>query len=529
MRNLVVNKSFRRDVFRILGLILFILIIFSCEEKPKPPSVTTKTVTEILFTTATSGGEVTNEGGSEITSRGVCWSSSSEPTISSSKTIEVGGVGEFTSILTQLIPNTLYYVRAFASSTAGTSYGNQITFTTLKVEPATLTTTEITQITQTTAVSGGNISSENGGTVSIRGICWGKNPYPTTINNKTTDGVGVGVFTSTLSGLDGNTTYYVRAYAVNSSGTAYGNQVVFKTSPATPTLTTIPVTKISKSSAVSGGNISNDGGAKILSRGICWGTSSIPTIEDSFTIDGEGLGIFESSITGLTTGTLYRVRAYATNSAGTSYGNMVSFTSVGTIQDIDGNSYNTVTIGSQIWMAENLKTTRYNNGDSIPVLSENISWGRATSGALCYYNNDYNTYGEVYGALYNFFAVIDNRKLCPIGWHVPTDAEWTSLANILGGYEIAGGKLKETGTLHWLNTHVGVTNETGFTALPGGYRNSFYQVFFYDIRMFGDWWTSTEVNSDNAWTREINTNDNKIAWYSEIKNLGASVRCIKDN
>lgn len=191
-----------------------------------------------------------------------------------------------------------------------------------------LTTAEISGLVHNGATCGGNIKSDGGATVSARGVCWSKNQNPTINDSKTTDGQGTGSFTSTISGLELNTVYYVRAYATNSAGTAYGNSVTFTTqttNPNLPVLTTSVIGNITKNSASSGGNITSDGGKTITARGICWGTSSNPTITANKTTDGSGSGTFISSITGLNPNTTYFVRAYATNSEGTSYGHELSF------------------------------------------------------------------------------------------------------------------------------------------------------------------------------------------------------------
>jgi uncharacterized protein (TIGR02145 family) len=196
------------------------------------------------------------------------------------------------------------------------------------------------------------------------------------------------------------------------------------------------------------------------------------------------------------------------------------------VNDIDGNSYNTVKIGNQIWMKENLKTTHYNNGDPIPNVSNNGEWNSLTTGARCYYNNDSAANTGTYGGMYNFFAVEDNRQLCPTGWHVPTDSEWTILTDYLGGESIAGVKLKEAGTAHWTSPNTDATNESGFTGLPGGYRN--WLGSFYDIGGNGTWRTSTEISSDLAWARSIYYNSSNVSRGDNYKKGGFSVRCIKN-
>lgn len=199
-----------------------------------------------------------------------------------------------------------------------------------------LTTTTAASVTQTSAQSGGTITSDGGASVTARGICWNTSPNPTTSNSKTADGSGTGAFTSSLSGLTANTTYYVRAYATNSAGTAYGNEISFATQPTVitiPTIATVNATAITDNSAQSGGTITSDGGAPITAKGVCWNTSANPTITNNKTTDGTGSGNFTSNIQSLTSNTTYYVRAYATNSAGTAYGNSITFTTPQNILD----------------------------------------------------------------------------------------------------------------------------------------------------------------------------------------------------
>jgi uncharacterized protein (TIGR02145 family) len=196
------------------------------------------------------------------------------------------------------------------------------------------------------------------------------------------------------------------------------------------------------------------------------------------------------------------------------------------VTDFDGNVYDTVVIGGQTWMKENLKTTHYRNGVVIPHVPGNSSWAGITSGARCYYDNDSATYDPVYGALYNWWAVNNSNGICPAGWHVPTDAEWTEVEVFLGGSMIAGGKMKEAGTLHWLAPNTGATNSTGFTGLPGGMLNT--NFVFSTLYENGLWWTSTWQSPGGAWSRYF--------WYlfagvdrnPTPKSIGLSIRCIKD-
>jgi uncharacterized protein (TIGR02145 family) len=197
----------------------------------------------------------------------------------------------------------------------------------------------------------------------------------------------------------------------------------------------------------------------------------------------------------------------------------------GTVTDVDGNVYKTVKIGTQWWMAENLKTIHYRNGVSVPNVTDNTQWSNLTTGAYCDYNN-ISSNSTIYGKLYNWYAVVDSRNLCPTGWHIPTDAEWTTLITYLGGDGVAGGKLKETGTVHWLSPNTGATNEKGFNALPGGASNS--NGSFSGITYGGFWWSSTEYTVTDAWHSNMLYGTSNVYRVSSSKAGGLSVRCVKD-
>jgi Tol biopolymer transport system component len=223
----------KRKIYgQILTLLIFIVLLHSCK-KTGIPALTTAGVTGITPTTAVSGGNVTDEGGLDVSERGVCWSTSESPAIINSRSIEAGGSGSFTSNLTSLTANTIYYVRAYATNDEGTGYGNQVTFSTGEWSLAALTTSEITSKTINSAISGGTISDDGGSTVTARGVCWGIVTGPTISGNKTDQGSGSGSFISNITGLQASTTYFVRAFATNSGGTVYGNELVFATPSAT--------------------------------------------------------------------------------------------------------------------------------------------------------------------------------------------------------------------------------------------------------------------------------------------------------
>ncbi|MCP4220478.1 MAG: BACON domain-containing protein, partial [bacterium] len=288
----------------------------------------------IALTTADSGGAVSSDGGATVTARGLCWNTSGNPTTADT-TLSIGsGTGTFSGTLTPLTQSTTYYVRAYAVNSVGTAYGNQVSFTTTTpgtVTIPTVTTDAAYNITTGSADSGGNVTSDGGATVTSRGLCWSTSAYPTTSDGTQSSGSGSGTFSANLTGLASGTLYYARAYAVNSAGTAYGNQISFTTASGSgnlPTVTTDAVTNITETSADCGYNVSSDGGFALIMSGLCWSKSSNPTVTDDVMIISMGTdtGAFSASLSGLDKNTTYYVRAFALNSQGTAYGNEQSFT-----------------------------------------------------------------------------------------------------------------------------------------------------------------------------------------------------------
>jgi len=311
------------------------------------------------------------------------------------------------------------------------------------------------------------------------------------------------------------------------------------TKSTVPELTTAIVSTITSSFSICGGNISSDGGEAVTSYGVCWGTSQTPTVADNSTNDGAGKGNFTSKISGLTPETDYYVRAYATNSVGTAYGNVIPFTTFepgkGTVEDIDGNLYQVVKIGNQWWMAENLKVTHYRNGESIPDVTDNTAWSNLGTGACCCYDNN-SSHVTTYGHLYNWYAVDDSRSIAPEGWIVPTDSEWKELEMYLGMSQSdadaqdwrgtdEGNKMKEAGTTHWHSPNAGATNESGFSALPGGFRTSLNSVEMVFTTVF---WSSIESSSSWAWFRSLRFDNSGIQRSSDSKKRGFSIRCVME-
>ncbi len=389
----------------------------------------------------------------------------------------------------------------------------------------TLETVDIVQISISEVITGGLIQGNGGSAIFSKGVVWSTSSGPTIdLPSKTIDGSGDANFVSRITGLSSNTNYFVRAYATNEVGTNYGNQLTFQIK-SLATIETAAVTQITIDGAISGGLIESSGGSPVSAKGAVWSTSPGPTISlPTKTMDGPGCCNFVSYLTGLNSNTTYFVRVYATNEVGTSYGNELSF--VTGLYDLEGHRYETVQIGTQIWMAENLNTSKYRNGDPISNVGSQPEWEGLVSGAWCYYNNDLQ-FAEPYGRLYNWFAVTDLRKLCPAGWHVPIDQELTSLTDFLGGEGIAGGKVKVAGTSYWNPPNAGATNESGFNHYPNGYRG--VGANFKNLGISGYVWSSTESGPNTALIRGAVFDVTIFFHYGNpSKRDGYSVRCLKD-
>jgi uncharacterized protein (TIGR02145 family) len=290
------------------------------------------------------------------------------------------------------------------------------------------------------------------------------------------------------------------------------------------------VTNLTKTSANLHGSVATKTSAEVSFEygvSISYGGTVIPT---NSSVPGLSNALVECNLTGLLPETTYHYRIKAVNSSGTFYSKDLTFRTFNleTVSDNDGNIYNTITIGTQIWMAENLKVTKYQNGDPIPNITDSTQWSNSATGAYCNYDNDVNK-GNAYGRLYNWCAVSDSRNLAPTGWHVASDAEWTKLTDYLGAM-VAGNKIKESGTIHWISPNYG-TNESGFTALPGGARDIYGKFAVIGI---ASWWYSS--NKDTAeiscWIMDWHSTNVNGVTYSNGSGCdpdGCSVRCLKDN
>ena len=422
------------------------------------PAVNTDSISDITYTTAKCKGIIQSDSGLVVTKRGICWSLTPDPTISSNSDTLGKGLGNFEIKLEALNPATAYYVRAFAVNDSGTSYGIEKSFTTVALALPTLTTNQILNITNTSAVSGGNITSDGGSSITERGICWSTSPNPSIFDFYASSGTGLGNFSIPLTSLVENTLYYLRSYAINNIGTSYGNELSFRTYTL-PSVSTTLASNITQTTATCGGDIMSDGGANITSRGVCWATTPNPTITNNKTSDGNGTGQFISNLTGLAPNTTFYVRAYATNSVGTAYGNQ-----------------------------ESLKTISFATGQNY-------------GGGIIFYIDETGVHGLI-------SALTDQN----------TGAIWCTLGVAVGTFSAIGtGQINTTAivnTCNQPNTAAIICENLILNGYSDWYlpsKDELYQLFIQRdvIGSFSNtvYWSSTEVN-----------NSNNFAWYLNFDN-----------
>ena len=374
-------------------------------------------------------------------------------------------------------------------------------------------------VSSSISYTGGNGGTHNGQTVASTGVT----------------GLSATVTSGIFANGSGSLTYTITGTPTNSGTANFLLNIGGKTCNLTRTVLLLgTITSLNCATAVNAG---------LLTQGIAASNTSsvVPYsggnggVYNAQTIPSTGVTGLTASITAgsfvIGAGSLTYIVTGTPASGGTASfvlnigGKTCVLTRMVNVTDIDGNSYSTVAIGNQIWMKENLKVSKYRNGEAIPTGLSNTTWAETTTGAYAIYNNDASN-NTTYGKLYNWYAIADPRNVCPIGWHVPNDAEWTTLTTFLSGESVAGGKMKSTGTQYWFSPNASATNESGFTGLPGGYR--------YDTGTFGysgglgAWWSSTAQDSNNAWYRYLFYYYGAAYRFDANKHYGYSVRCIKD-
>ncbi|MBR4647866.1 MAG: fibrobacter succinogenes major paralogous domain-containing protein [Bacteroidales bacterium] len=377
-------------------------------------------------------------------------------------------------------------------------------------------------------IGGGEVTDDGGSNITDKGVIvrydyHGSEVFDldhcyTSINA----GTGKGAFTCDITDMY-ERYFVIRAYATNKTGTAYGEVIsVSLTGFGTPS-----IFSITQNSAIASVTVNGN----IQECGFCWSTSSNPSINNSSSVATWVNDHYRTTLTGLQPNTRYYVKAYVKDNYGISYSSEVNFVTSqacpASVQDYDGNTYGVVSIGSQCWMKENLRTTHLNNGTAITLVQDSTAWSNRTTGAYCYYNK------TNYGHLYNYYAVAYGN-LCPSGWHVPSyDEVFTTLYNALDASNV-GGKMKVTGTTYWMSPNTGATNSSGFSARGGGYRPRGYG--FRDIRKSAVFWTTTTYSSDYAYdfmmsydAGELYRYGSSAYDYSIDKKSGLSVRCVKNS
>lgn len=409
----------------------------------------------------------------------------------------------------------------------------------------TVTTNPISVFTWDYAVAGGVVTDDGGSPITSRGLCVTINRIylPTVINNGdnwfTIDSSGLGIFSDTMKlkwGGAGHTirqTHYIRAYATNKKGTAYGEVLTVYPKSKPPKFYTLSLVGVTTTTAILKFGLHNPPETfEIDELDVCISSNPNPTIEGTHFPVQLNEDNKNDTLNNLAPNTTYYIRGYVKNESGFAYSPEISITTwEGSLSDIVGNIYPTKTIGSKVWMTKDLTTVKFNDGTIVPNIQDNLEWSSTTTSASCTYTS--------FGKLYNYFAVIDTRNLCPTGWHVPTDSEWSAMEISLGmspdqatttGYRGTeeGGKLKfsilDIGV--WKVPNTGATNSSGFSAQGGGFR--YDNGILTNSTISANYWTSSEFDVTSAWSRSLSYNSAQISRLSINKKYGFSVRCVKD-
>jgi hypothetical protein len=433
-----------------------------------PPTVSINEVTNVEYHTATIAAEVTSDGGASVTERGICYSTTENPTIESNKVVSGKGTGDYTANLTGLQDSTTYYVRAYAVNKKGTAYGEQVSFMTKGYKLPTITTANPTNVEYTSAIVGGNVSSDGGAEVTERGICYSTTENPTVETTKIISGKGTGSYTANLTGLQDSTTYYVRAYAINKKGIAYGEQVSFTTKRCKlPSITTTAPTNISYASVTVGGIVTSDGGAEVTERGVCFSPSGNPTIENSKILIGKGVGEYIVDLTNLSECTTYYIRAYAINKMGINYGQEISVTTL---------------------------KAPFENGYEYVDLGLSVKWATMNIGS---------SYPEEYGSYFAFEKWSSELASWGGNWRVPTESnimelqtncnwEWTMLNGVYG--------YKVTSKVY------GYKDQSIFLPAAG-----YFTIDFFDVSTDGYYWSSSRHPYDSSYACHFHFSSNGIS------------------
>lgn len=396
---------------------------------------------------------------------------------------------------------------------------------------AELSVTVLDTVKGTWAMVSSSLISMGSTPITEHGFCWGTTPLPDLSSSHSSQGGMVipGSFSFYIAGLTAQTTYYIRSYAQTGQVIAYGPQQTFSTIELQwPAVTTASASHLTSFSARGGGVVTGDGNGIVSSRGVCWNITGNPTLENAlgFTADGSGTGSFNSDVTGLAQQTTYYMAAYATNEKGTAYGEVKWFVTPlpcgQQTVDYEGRIYHTVKIGEQCWFRENL-----NVGVRIDGI-QNQDPANTFIEKYCFDDNEENC--DLYGGLYQWDEMMSYASspgsggICPEGWSIPSDQEWTALTDFLGGEAVAGTKLKSADG--WFGNGNG-TNISGFTGLPNGNRGN--NGVFNDLTRMAYFWSSTPAGASEAWNRKLYFDSDGVTKYNSFKTNGFAVRCIREN
>ncbi len=513
--------------------IVLIFTITSCQKDPEVlATVETLNIEEISAFSALAGGLVKDIGSHPIVSQGVCYSSSNtHPTLSNKCLVDETNSQSFQLLVEELEPNTLYHLRAFAQNEVGVSYGKVVSFTTIEGLP-TVETLELEEISFSSALAKGIIHDEGDSPVFSKGFCLATDSLFPNLSSFCYEVLGDdNPFEALLEDLEPETMYHLRAYAVNEIDSAFGKTQSFETLRGIPEVRTLHAENVETNSALLGGEILNSGASGIINRGVCYSQENTnPDFNDSCVNYEEESQVFQILLEDLELATQYYFSAFAENEHGHHFGHSLSFiTKHETIVDIEGNVYRIHTIGEQTWMIDNLKVTKFSNGDPIPLREDDYYWTESTAiaePAYSWYNND-ESYSDPYGALYNFHVASDERNVCPSGWKVMSRDELITFIVDLGGHQY-GGDLKTTGTIEngdglWYAPNTNATNSTGFSAIPGGIRNTGTGW----MGKIGFFWTSTG-GGNHARAMDLHYNDYQVGIAVVSPHYGASIRCVKE-
>ena len=508
------------------------------------PTITTNTPTSIGIDSVVIGGDILNDGGSSIVLRGVCYSTTPNPNMGNPRTEEGSGIGSFTSTLRNLSPSTTYYARCYAKNRQGVVvYGNEVSFA-LPNSNQTILKNTFTVVQNNTCIldTGQWIyiaytkNANNVAKLYKNGVLQATGNYMSLNYSWNRIDIGAEFYTSYCCWFKGRLDEVRISNSVRTS-TEISNHYN-SNSPFTQDANTIGLYHFDESSgSTANGIVGPSGsltncqwtqgkfGSSLYYNGQNARTQinlSVPT--SNYTME------FWVYIPNFQNSRVLSTYGINTNSFGLDTNTVQAFTcGTSTVSDVDGNNYNTVQIGNQCWTQSNLKVSKYRDGDNIPTGLSNTAWENTTVGAYAIYNNDPVNDG-LYGKLYNHYAVMDNRGLCPTGWHVPTDGEWTTLETFLGGYSVAGGALKSTVTQPtpggWVSPNTGATNSSGFTALPGGHRSN--NGAFNFVGSYVAWWSSS-LSGSNIWYRGLYSHHGDFhRGYDINRTSGGSVRCLRD-